>query len=587
VKLRNSSNIARSLLDIRNQLHSQRNNGSSNTILSRIEDIQRDIQTSNRHLENLVSHRSIESRTSSARGTKRLTVGFQSILFSFSVEFSSEQESQQIRDTAVIQSVKKNVCTIRLPNWFVQDQYSLAIARSKSGWLFHPSVYRTVEFDSPLFRACRKGDLETMKMLLTTKQAYLGDRSSPVNEGDTALSYAVWHRQFEACKLLLDAGILSFFQYSDYASVLRKFAYSSTPDLTQERSLLRLIQPKQSPGSDWPDDLELDSWASRVIQDLRSYAQESGASYLVRFEAEVLRMSVNVDYFSTGTNIIMLSEFLRHADHVQDVQATNFCSAWLPHFLAYALCSCRLRDDKSPLQDVLQAASFALGVICDTGLDLHVRLCDLPQAWQSSFPTFNWLGSNSGYSTPFTFVVKNAIRPLRPWLPVRDRGHGLGTVMRLWLETLHSAGVDLVAYAAQEVEMIDINLPKASSIEQCTYRLSTGPEPDDWRIETGPPGDPYPAYFWRSLEEAPVEEDLAVKVLDLVRRVEHPEESVHFEVPGSWQTHQDEAEQPKWAVKTWLAYMEDGDLTRMEVDLERLDAEEFYKLWDLSSVAEE
>jgi hypothetical protein len=33
--------------------------------------------------------------------------------------------------------------------------------------------------------------------------------------------------------------------------------------------------------------------------------------------------------------------------------------------------------------------------------------------------------------------------------------------------------------------------------------------------------------------------------------------------------------------------MEDGDLTRMEVDLERLDAEEFYKLWDLSSVAEE
>lgn len=136
MELHDSSKISESLRDLKSQLHSQHNDGPSNTMLARIEDIQRDIHASNRNLELLVSRRSDDKHYNSAHTTKRVKLGFQSMLFSFSVEFTSETDQQQAESKTTVTGVKKSICTIRLPNWFVQDQYSLVIARSKNGWLF-------------------------------------------------------------------------------------------------------------------------------------------------------------------------------------------------------------------------------------------------------------------------------------------------------------------------------------------------------------------------------------------------------------------------------------------------------------------
>jgi hypothetical protein len=192
MKFGKSSNICKSLRDLTDQFQLQHNGNSSQAMLARIEDIQRGIHASSTRLEQLVSSRSDNNHLNSARTTNRVKVGFQSTLFSFSVEFSSEQENKQTKSKTVVNAVKKSICTIRLPNWFVQDQYSLAIARSKNGWLFHPSICRTVEYDSPFILACRDGDLERIKMLLTTKQAFLGDRYG--SSAESALSVALLSR---------------------------------------------------------------------------------------------------------------------------------------------------------------------------------------------------------------------------------------------------------------------------------------------------------------------------------------------------------------------------------------------------------
>jgi len=214
---------------------------------TRIGEIQRDIQTSNQHLGDLVARRANESHVSSTLTTKRVKFGFQSILFSFSVEFSSEQQHQEGKSSAAAKEFAKRVCTIRLPNWFVQDQYDLAIARSNHGWLFHPNVYRRVALDSQLFSACKYGQLEKIKALLTTEQAYLGDRVVLDSYTVSAFSWALTNRQFEACRVLMDAGILSSFQSVDYVEALYSFSIKSTSmssNKKESRQLLRCVEQK-------------------------------------------------------------------------------------------------------------------------------------------------------------------------------------------------------------------------------------------------------------------------------------------------------------------------------------------------------
>lgn len=63
--------------------------------------------------------------------------------------------------------------------------------------------------------------------------------------------------------------------------------------------------------------------------------------------------------------------------------------------------------------------------------------------------------------------------------------------------------------------------------------------------------------------------------------------AVHLEAPGGWQEHQHALEQPSWNAVGWLACMDDDGLAEVESDLERLGAEEFYEVWDLSSAVEE
>lgn len=351
-------------------------------MLTRIEDIQRDIHTSNRQLEHLVSQRSEASHLTSTISTKRMKVGFSSILFSFSVEFSSEQEERQTKSHAAASTVETSVCKISLPNWFVQDQYNLAIARSKNGWLFRPSVYRTVDYDSPFFEACRDGDLETMKTLLATKQAYLGDRSVPTYGDcipDSGLSVALFYKQFEACELLVNAGILSFCKSDDFTQALQSFAqvWISDANRKEGREVLRLIAPKQNADPDWSDDMELTSAYHKAIQDLRLYAEEADGSALDRFEALVFPATLRFWSDNLEFELHSLSEFLGDADHVREIRTAAPRSTWLLFSSPKRLAGCSWGADgeilPSMLPSILSGPIVLLSACFATQSSIYMR----------------------------------------------------------------------------------------------------------------------------------------------------------------------------------------------------------------------
>lgn len=453
IKFHDSSRISASLLDLKRQLHSQHEHDSSRVVLARIEDIQRDIQASNRNLEHLFSRRLDKSHINSALATKRVKVGFQSMLFSFSVEFSSEHEERQNKGNAVAHATKKSVCNIRLPKWFVQDQYNLAIARSKNGWLFHPSVYRIVGDDSPFFEACRFGDVEEMKMLLTTKQAYIGDRSL---DGRSAIGYAFEYFQLEACKLLLSAGILNTFQSPDYSSLLEDVAHyveGTLSDRSMGRELLCLVETEGNFGADWLDDLQLERVLHKVVRDLRSNAEKTSDSDLDCFEA--LMLAANFGFFGFRPDLHAISEFLRDTDHVQAIKDAAVESAWLLWVLTKNICSlfAWVKHIGSLREETIENVCFALTVMCDSGLDLHAPYSSLPGVWAECLAR-SWIATPEFHNgTPFARAFGEML--LSASYEDGRTPLALNRVISLWATTLHGAGVDLAAYAAREIQLIN------------------------------------------------------------------------------------------------------------------------------------
>jgi hypothetical protein len=216
-------------------------------------------------------------------------------------------------------------------------------------------------------------------------------------------------------------------------------------------------------------------------------------------------------------------------------------------------------------------------------LDLHACMNGLHDAWQELLSSASWSGLDPGYITPFALLFTEWFWNHRsPGINSFDT-RSLDSMVRLWVDTIHSAGVDLAAYAEIEVWTIDRILMRVNAKYNLTCRMLHGPKPEDWIIEQNPPGEAYPVYFWRNIEAESIGDELVVKLLDLMHRVEHPEH-VHFDVPGGWTSEWDDLDDYTWYLKGWLASMEDSRLAQIEADLERLDAKEFYDAWDLSSV---
>lgn len=203
-------------------------------MIASVAEIQRIILAPSSRLEVSMAHRlDLIDQRSVQKGnhkTTKIGVSFQSVLFSFSVHFSSEREEPAGEQATDDNTKMESICNIRLPRWFVQNQYDLMVKREKNGWLFCPTVFPTVEDDCAFFEACRRGDLDTMKTLLSTKKALRSDRSSIAGRNWSALMVTIKRRSVQACTLLIAAEMLSVvLQEMLVAYTLTSYTLKSAP----------------------------------------------------------------------------------------------------------------------------------------------------------------------------------------------------------------------------------------------------------------------------------------------------------------------------------------------------------------------
>jgi hypothetical protein len=298
----------------------------------------------------------------------------------------------------------------------------------------------------------------------------------------------------------------------------------------------------------------------------------------------MLPTTLSTNFSDIELEVRWASEFLGDADHVREIRATPSRCAWLPFVLAHNISKLFWRYGIAPPpENAVWACSFALTVLWNAELDLHANRGTLPKAWNEALFSAKWIDLRRAYTTPFALIFAKWFAEYEI-SEQNDRYLApLDAAMRLWVETIYGAGVDLAAYAKTEVWTVKRILMRVSAHYDFACRLYYGPQPDDCRLEIGRPGEACPAYFWRGIEAMPIDEDLAAKVLDLMHRVEHPE-AVHCDVPGGWDSDWDDLNDSDWIIKGWVSNMEDSELAQMEADLERMDAKEFYEAWNLSSV---
>jgi hypothetical protein len=159
------------------------------------------------------------------------------------------EQSSSYSPQALIKTKRTTrIFTVRLPIWFLEQQYDLQLLHATSGMPFKLNVCRIARPDSPFFNACRTGDIETIKVLLSKQQASIFDRTLC---GTTAFRFAISHSQLEVCKLLRHAGIFARFDDSDYRNSLCGLERSLDDFTEHNLSLLRVAAPLNNSDPDW------------------------------------------------------------------------------------------------------------------------------------------------------------------------------------------------------------------------------------------------------------------------------------------------------------------------------------------------
>lgn len=119
----------------------------------------------NAHLEMLA----LQQVGSQDRGSvvTRTSISFSLIPLALTIEKVTINEKKGVEEARSSEPTR----TVRLPYWFLQQQYTFQLRRATAGWLFSRPVHRIVPDDCSLFEACRIGDVESIKTLLSTREA--------------------------------------------------------------------------------------------------------------------------------------------------------------------------------------------------------------------------------------------------------------------------------------------------------------------------------------------------------------------------------------------------------------------------------
>lgn len=482
----------------------------------------------------------------------------------------------------VVQKPAKTFLTIRLPHWFLGQQYDMQFQRATVGWPFHLSVHRIVSWDDPIIQACRDGNILKVKLLLSTNKNSVYDRTA---SGNTLFTEAISSLesdsgQLEVCKVLRQEGIFAQFQHEDYTKSLMSFQSRTLVPSKQARELLHLMEAPGNADKEWYMDyihhsatdvattLDLLAHPRNIngagrLAELRHFVWDSLWFYGCFWDRYMRLPAYLVDSLSDDTMICELRHNKRQHGWMTSVVAFAVAEAARdvpPHFFDCAILAC-----------------------VRAGLDLHRPR----EYWDPEWQGYTLFES---CKTPFAILYNHIVRLV-------DQRDGFGRVggsifpalvnkfanevLSRWITGIFLAGVDLTAYSAKELPGLQIVFLEQWEKFGVQTTLSTGPSPDDWSISFWIPCEEYANHFWRMTEGQPIVQSLASSILHAKLRCLQ-DRYLEVNMPGSWsKSHEDHAEQ---LARLQYALLHDCRAARIEViehDLISMTEHEFFG-WHLA-----
>jgi hypothetical protein len=506
----------------------------------------------------------------------RTTLSFHLMPLGITFEQSSSHSQRALTKT----KRTTRIFTVRLPTWFLRQQYDLQLLQATSGMPFTLSTCRIARPDSPFFNACRTGDIETIKILLSKQQASIFDRSPC---GTTAFRLAISHSQLEVCKLLRHAGIFARFDDSDYRDSLCGLE-GSLDDFTEHNlALLRVAAPLNNSDPDWfkeycqtrIDDVTISIHADIELLSLLNRAQRDTAMLdMAHLKAYFVCRSNSRRY---GYNSFMsyISRVLSDMSTVHEIAASRDEYAWT----VYALASEIAHADPGTRRQLYanqwsQSVRQALRAVVHAGLDPHQTSGKLESPWVSD----EWYQDLN--MTPLGLLCIEALR-IRVKLGYGTQSEwneDLNTRLQTWLSGLESAGIDLLQYAESEFSCFgsasnSLVIPwKTEDI----ITVATGPRPEDWHISLWIPCESHARLFWCLAEGKPVVPRLTTRIMEACLPLASQDLTL-YDLPGSWPS---DTACVAEELESWLLRRTDDVLAQIEEDLPLLSESVFLAKWD-------
>jgi hypothetical protein len=519
----------------------------------------------------ITSETQIETKT-------RTTLSFR--LMPLSITF--EQTTSHKQRTLVKPKRAVRLLTVRLPKWFLHRQYDLQLLHATSGWPFTMNACSVVPYDSPFFNACRTGEIETIKALLSSQQASIYDRTP---DRASAFQLAIGHRQLEVCELLRHAGIFAQFDDNDYRDALCALEESLNDFTEHNVSLLRVAAPPDNPDWDWFEEYSqtrIDNGITIIHFDidllfLLNSAQSDTAMLNVSHLKEYFELPNGLRYGSR-TFMPYIVRVLSNTSVVCEILEAPDRYVWVVYALAKESALALLRGNWHPDQlDCDQwshAVQPALRAIVDAGLSPH----QTSEKLESTYFTDHWYqGLNM---TPLGLLCIEAT-----WIRV-ECGHeahsqwkkDVRITLQAWLSGLHSAGIDLLQYAKAESacyggasDSLAILLKNGGIIT-----VVTGSRPKDWHLSLWEPREPHARLFWCLIEGIPVVSRLTARIMESFSLSEG-EDLTSPDLPGSWPAAEACFTEE---MESWLLQRTDDDLAEIEQDLSLRSEADFLAKWD-------
>ncbi|KAH6990288.1 hypothetical protein EDB80DRAFT_168178 [Ilyonectria destructans] len=385
---------------------------------------------------------------------------------------------------------------LQLPWWLAQNAWDFQAYRAYDGWKIQLTPWCTRPFDSIVFRYAADGDTDSLLAALEQKEGSLYDRGP---NGYTLLDYALYTPQIGLCKWLVNKG-LKFEQNSDNSTAFNKYIYGNVSiSLTDLLDFNRFLAENGgfedevetlflAEGEDVPRWLYL-SKAIWKVPGLLAIVQES---CLPNFDQIAPISGFRIfDWRRPNSRILMVTlagqELVSPAQFRAQQPSVTVHNSFGCHYFSRAIyltmagVGLEWSDNMRVLTRWLLTGASAEEVIYLVG-GVRTRYLGV---WEMCGSIWRGTTYNSMHIT----------------------GRCVQTAVRMWLEDLMEAGVDLEAYGELEDEFLvegaverDLKFPDGSlypaSMGPYIVCAEYGPRPEDWIFEYDHCVEEYAGEFW-------------------------------------------------------------------------------------------